>query len=1362
MEGKIIIVALFLGMFLFGCVSPQDELEARFVCLKLSNQSFFAVPNCETQDSCFSKADSFFADVKSDFLSFESRQAFFEYKNRLAKSWWYLNQSKKMAQTIREQCLSNANLVLVPDQVNRLNRFLSAGFQSMDEADALAIAAMALERDFLAAEKIGLVKEEDAFDAFVILQANLNDLVLSEQERPKGVLGKMRVAKTNLNRVLQSAGFQAQFVSDTSIWDIVPKGELQYADSGTAVEMVIPLLFPSVQQLASELGRTEKNASSIRAMGSFPTFDFFVQVEKIVGERDSVASEFKDALIQVTEKKKKTLSNEQVLTDLVIQKIAGVDEKIRELDLSDFSAFDQNGLVLLVSRLSSTSAIRTASFDVTNLFTAKNQLQNESDRIRFEFQKITQASLEQKPGFGERLSRLKKITNELEVLENNVDFLSVGLREGVLGLCEKNVERINRRVQEAKKDSASRGILDQMAFFAESFKREKEAKKQLWFCSKSIELESLFDETDSQNELMQKLQLKTKECDEVLEQVFSDPLIGAKDLKPIFELWKEILEKHQESEDLSFECESALEQVYASLLQSPNIQNIGQKYRQIGVLIADVSRMNAHLTKKTEIQGLEKEYGELGGFFVSDEISIKQIGFVSQIKEKTEQTYLKANERFVETLSRFLAQTARSVSQEETVPTVNVETTVEFRMMFENPAISKPSQAVLVELPQKEGITNIQKAGLGIENINIGNGRISFWFKEPFPPETAIIFDSKQSVVSRESDKWMYATPFRAEVRRDIRLVSAVSFPKVRVTTSLPGASVSTERVSVIAEGIQKPFWIEDQNVVFFSPVKTDGNAAVYFSILNPVSISEKIEERGDRTVKKIVLSNTLNREIRNLVYSWENPGAISTEWEAYTEANHSLEIQSTGTRLFVSIPFLKPNEALQVDVSFRTNDQMAVAEEIKQRVIQRCTWLSDQGVDRARALLIELGETNPATKTGREQIYLVERKLTQLENEIKSDEAKMTDCRLLLVQIEKKIRLVEADEKTLQSNGFDAEAKELRKRLFEASEGVSNAQKALSSKNPTEAYDLALKARQVLEEPFEALIQKLIEKKEQAQQRFDSIALPNSAQENEYAPDWDLFNDAVVNGDYNQAVSEINLASEKIGYLLHKEGAGFIPQWLKTTQTLKEDPIQVLETIQKMEQMIPLPLERKLLEHGVVPPFTIGSLSNYKNRVEKAREKAAPLIQKTDELYRSQKLELLESFIFQNEHAAEEIQKDWNNVREDLAFAYEKLVQKASQAVLAAERELQKPASEQQERSLALAKAKLANNEYAEAILAAKDAIGPQKNPVGFFLLENASVTVFPLAIGIILAALWILQKKRSAPKERPRVRIERIPNQL
>ncbi len=608
-------IALILTISLSGCLEnlPEDQ---RLYCLDLAEKSFAFVPECNSQQDCFSKLDKEFFSFDQSVLSSQTREKLNSYKNNIAQSWLYFNNAKKSISQVRGICKANNNMAGLILHLNELTHNMAKAFEFADKANRQSFEILALEQADLNRQGIRLVKEEPLFGDFAAISDNLNSLHSKSCEKQNLACFYLRQT-ASFESLVRQTGFEDRILSQANLFDLAGL----YSDSLSELNIPIigPALFP-ILSFFSSISTTQKALDGLEAVSAFQ----FIQIYGcFVGTSNSCLEKFSAIIESESVHRSSLIERNNTLEEEAWKGIRETEKTIDSLLSEEYASFDQNFFQSLYSGLGLESSLSSQKYSIRDFGELHQQAQSNISTLKQSLLELRkQASLGQL-SLGQKADSLKKLNIEISHLNENLDFLSSEIIGGLLVLCDQRADFIGGELEKATlpKDYLVNAIdLRARAKFKTKLFKQASGKERLLQCREMVLEFERFEKALAgfqEYELQEKISLES--CFSWLGKTFKEAEQSNIDLTSFLFRLHEIQSLEKPYPDIAFvqrNCLTLKEDIRQFLEQQPSVQSIQSLFSSSNNLLSYLQNASQNgLFPASKIKPLEKQISYFEAFF---------------------------------------------------------------------------------------------------------------------------------------------------------------------------------------------------------------------------------------------------------------------------------------------------------------------------------------------------------------------------------------------------------------------------------------------------------------------------------------------------------------------------------------------------------------------------------------------------------------------------------------------------------------------------------------------------------------------------------------------------------------------------
>ncbi|HZX20022.1 MAG TPA: hypothetical protein VFF13_03340 [archaeon] len=456
--------------------AEKISIEDRLACLELTSYAFTEVPECTSQDTCFSEVQNAFPFNESVFSS-KVQSEIFDSKNHLARAWLFLNKARNNLKIINNQCYLAKDFSQIPKEVNELNSNLVTIGKEVDEFNKSAVKAIHFETTSLENEDVNLIKEDPLFDDYILLNQNITDF--SQKNLFNNTYASRFLFEAEkFNTIAQALDLQ-DTVRETTLFTLISANEKTIAEEAQKHDFPISFIEPFFTKTANFLKNLFSLTDSVSSLKLLPSFEFFSAVNGLISAKNSSASAFYE-IFQNDSLHRKTLAEKNILEKQKISELLNSAEE----KLSNFTTnYDKDFFPELFSE-NEYFTIETTAFPVSDFDDFQTAIKNKKESIESLLRELEEAEFLGKVSSGEKTQRLKQITDSAENLLEEISFAE-NLISNANETCDAKLSAIKTSISEEKFKSENSIIVSLKARInseINSFEDTKETR----FCSNAI------------------------------------------------------------------------------------------------------------------------------------------------------------------------------------------------------------------------------------------------------------------------------------------------------------------------------------------------------------------------------------------------------------------------------------------------------------------------------------------------------------------------------------------------------------------------------------------------------------------------------------------------------------------------------------------------------------------------------------------------------------------------------------------------------------------------------------------------------------------------------------------------------------
>jgi len=475
---------------LSGCVDSLSA-EQRLYCLDLTEEAYAFVPECKTQEECFSSLErQFFAFDHSVFGS-ETQTKLYSYKNNVSLSWLYFNKARESISEIRAICSKNSSISSLLFHLNELTHSMAKGFEFSDYASKESFSLLLLEFQALEEEGIYLIKEEPLLGDFASISDNLNQL-----SQETDCTGNPSYSCFYLDQTREFAalagqtGFSDNIVSEANIFDLLispSEAVANYLDSG----LKIPIISPALPSFLLYLSNVFTGREAISGLEKTQAFRFTQLYSGFVGTDNSCLTMFAAIIKSDSLHRQALIERNNQLEQTAEQGLEETRQSIDALLSSNYASFDQNFFHQLYAGLGQESSLAAQKHSIRDFGEFRVEAEQQLFLLSQEFYQFRQKQALQQLSLGEKAASLKHLNSEISLLQENISFLSNEVINGLLVLCNERSLFMEQQLDEAELPKEyllkAADLKARAKFKLKLFNQASLPEQKLFLCSEAVQ-----------------------------------------------------------------------------------------------------------------------------------------------------------------------------------------------------------------------------------------------------------------------------------------------------------------------------------------------------------------------------------------------------------------------------------------------------------------------------------------------------------------------------------------------------------------------------------------------------------------------------------------------------------------------------------------------------------------------------------------------------------------------------------------------------------------------------------------------------------------------------------------------------------
>ncbi|MDO8428014.1 MAG: hypothetical protein Q7S92_02260 [Candidatus Diapherotrites archaeon] len=294
------------------------------------------IPSCTSQSACFEKVNSSILNFDYSAFDLQITQKFFEYKNQLALSWHYFNQSKNEFEKLQTLCQS-ADFQSLPEQLTQISFYLNQAFESALKTNRISFEIIALEAFLLEQQHIDLIPESNLHIHYTILLDNLNQ-AHSQIIIPNSYYQNYSQALQEFENFAQLQGFQSFIAEPVTFLDLFHISSQRFPSKLNSEE---PFFFPTLKTYVPKVFNFAYQSQRIQDSTTFlqqlQSFDLIQKYSQIAAVQNSVPSQFSILFSTLAYEKSFTISQNQTQFKILQTKLNGLELRWQSFQELDFN-----------------------------------------------------------------------------------------------------------------------------------------------------------------------------------------------------------------------------------------------------------------------------------------------------------------------------------------------------------------------------------------------------------------------------------------------------------------------------------------------------------------------------------------------------------------------------------------------------------------------------------------------------------------------------------------------------------------------------------------------------------------------------------------------------------------------------------------------------------------------------------------------------------------------------------------------------------------------------------------------------------------------------------------------------------------
>lgn len=427
---RFVFAMILLAILLSGCADFTES--DRLACLELAKDSFANIPDCNSHAKCFAKIEEF-SNIKTEMLDKSSASEILTAKNHLANAWLSINAAKKNLSSIRQSC-EKSDFSKISQEVNELNSNMLSVSNSIDNFNFAAASAIAFENKRLQSEEIELIAEEPIYEDFVLLNQNIVDFS-QKNEYGSSYASRFLHEHSKFMKVAEALN-SIQLVSDNSILRQLEKS-VRITSTIKHENFTIKLLSPLFAGISGFLSDFFTLKGSVSELKKAPAFELFSATGKIIGYKNSAASEFFALFISESGHIKELNEKNEKLE-------SGINEDIAKTEAESRQAFETIKIIREMPGIQEKEGEQIEIISPGNDFSGFEEIFERLSFAKTKLESLKESSINGKLTFGQKTRKLKDLNYDITQIK--LQLLEIkNLANSSLAVCNENVNSIHKK-----------------------------------------------------------------------------------------------------------------------------------------------------------------------------------------------------------------------------------------------------------------------------------------------------------------------------------------------------------------------------------------------------------------------------------------------------------------------------------------------------------------------------------------------------------------------------------------------------------------------------------------------------------------------------------------------------------------------------------------------------------------------------------------------------------------------------------------------------------------------------------------------------------------------------------------------------
>ncbi|MEM4662980.1 MAG: hypothetical protein QXM75_03080 [Candidatus Diapherotrites archaeon] len=502
----LLVLAIIALIFFSACIDYENEAlleEYKQRCLNLTAYDAGYVPQCSTQEECFTIINKELFDFSDRELSLESKQILYYYQTHIAKSWYYYNEAMHYLKKIRSAC-SEKNFDLAVESANDFRYYIEKSFEESDLALGASFGFIIYEKNYLEKQDINMIKEEALYSFYIKLSDNERQIFSEEKLNLNNyAVDSRRLIEESANKRAM-AGAKFEIIKKKTLFELfvgtlgLPLEYYIYKNKDKSVFLPIFEGLPS--QYAEFLSNLLTTERMLEFLSNERPDEFLKLLSKLIGKRSSLASDFSVLAKEASLRKIFLVDSLNSLEKTIEEKISIAKTKAQFFTQNSFGYADANFLSNLQKLLNEPLVI---SFENPTFVSPADAFLNAVPKIvaiENELRNIKNETTSGRITIGARTTKLKELNNEINKIISSLENLE---------------ESINILILRCDYELSSQPETNELAILKEKYRLASKEEK-LMYCSKYVSLRAKIKE-EAEKRSANEVLLYQNECDEKLE-----------------------------------------------------------------------------------------------------------------------------------------------------------------------------------------------------------------------------------------------------------------------------------------------------------------------------------------------------------------------------------------------------------------------------------------------------------------------------------------------------------------------------------------------------------------------------------------------------------------------------------------------------------------------------------------------------------------------------------------------------------------------------------------------------------------------------------------------------------------------------